>query len=373
MAGIPSRARVGRRVAIGAGAASLAAAAGVAEAQFILNSDAVKGTWVLQQTDSVAQFDSLMAGYLGSALNEANIVGFSQRVPWNVIDGDFTLLQRGYDAATSRGLKYAPRFMAGRHTPARIFNAPINCPYYLKDGTNEKVPRPFKTDGTPNTVFEAQWDAFVEQLENWCRARNIRELHLSWYGQDWAELNHGAQVRALPGYTYQNWLNGHKRLIDRALAHADAYLAVEFPFSGHGPLSSNTGSPAARDFADHVIASIGTCKPRFFAQANGWGPSSGGVMGDWGAPDAATEAAFDSDVWPEQIYRGQQMIQPYDYANWSTIFQQLYTNKATYCEVYAGSFYTTSNAPQPHLAQLRTQILNFKNHISAATPKPTGC
>src|SRR5687768_12602264 len=147
--GVPGRgAQMGRRAVVGAGlglAAAGVGVAGVAEAQFILDSDWLKGTWVLQQTDTVAQFDSLIAGYLGSALDEANIVGFSQRVPWNVIDTDFTLLQRGYDAATARGLKYVPRFMAGRHCPARIFNAPINCPYYLKEGTTEKVPRPFKT------------------------------------------------------------------------------------------------------------------------------------------------------------------------------------------------------------------------------------
>lgn len=368
-ASVLSSSQLGRRAVLEAGAAAtLAALLGPrpAAGAFITNADAVKGTWVLQQASSVAELDNAMAGALGRALSTPHIAGFSHRVTWESIDQDFSLLQRGYDIATARGLLYSPRFMAGRWTPERVFNA--GCPYYLKSGTNEKVPRPFTADGSPNTIFESEWNAFVGRLETWCRSRGVRLMHLSWYGQDWAELNHGAEVRALTGYTYARWLNAHQRLLGLGLTHADAYLAVEVPFSGYGPLSSNTGSPVARDLATYVLNSIGNCRPRFFCQANGWGPT-----GDWGAPTAETEAAFDSDVWPKQLYRGQQMIQPQDYDNWPGIFQQLYTNKATYCEIYPQSFYTNAGAPQPHLTQLQGEISRFKNHVLAATPVPPGC
>jgi len=366
---LETRMEVGRRTVLGAGVAAAAAALfkpAEAAGAFITNADAVKGTWVLQQVSSAAELDLLMAGALGKALSTPGIVGFSHRVTWASIDQDFSLLQKGYDIATARGLLYSPRFMAGRWTPQRVFNA--GCPYYLKSGTNEKVPRPFKADGTPNTVFEYEWNAFVGKLEAWCRNRGIRLMHLPWYGQDWAELNHGAEVRALQGYNYANWLNGHKRLMDLAFSHADAYLAIEFPFSGYGPLSRNTGSPVARDLANHVINTLGICRPRFFCQANGWGPT-----GDWGAPTAETEAAFDSDVWPKQLYRAQQMIQPEDYSDWPGIFQHLYTNDATYCEIYAPSFYDNAGNAQPHLWQLQNEITKFKNHVMAMTPSPAGC
>jgi hypothetical protein len=66
----------------------------------------------------------------------------------------------------------------------------------------------------------------------------------------------------------------------------------------------------------------------FFCQTNGWGPK-----GDWGAPTAQVEAAFDR-MWQKPICRGQQAIQPRDY-DWPKLFEKLYANRATYCEIYA--------------------------------------
>jgi hypothetical protein len=361
---------------IGRQAAAAPAATGPAPKLALIpgNSDAVKGTWVLQQTLNETELNNLLAGQLGLALDENNIVGFSHRVPWSAVDTNFDLLDAGYDAAASRGLQYAPRFMAGRWSPARIFNSPINCPSYPRPGTGEPIPRPFTTAGAANTIFEAQWDAFVDDLESWCRGKDVRLMHLAWYGQDWAELNHGIEVRSLTGYTYARWRNAHTRLIDLALTHADADLAVEFPLSGYGPLSSNTGSPGARDLADHAEAALGGCSDIFFCQANGWGQDHGvSGIGDWGAPNIATETAFDSDVWTTTLYRGQQMIQPFDYANWDDIYGVLYTNNATYCEVYAPSFFTAGGAAQPHLSDLRAEIAAFDTYVQSATPAPPTC
>ena len=138
--------------------------------------------------------------------------------------------------------------MAGRHTPARVFEA--GSPFYLRG--EEKVPVPFLPNGEPNTFFEAEYKKLVERLAAWCRKNGSPLLHMAWYGQDWAELNHGQEVRAAPGYRYENWLRAHMRLLDIAFETADAKLSTELPFSGHGPLTD-----AASRFADYVVSEIG--------------------------------------------------------------------------------------------------------------------
>ena len=60
-------------------------------------------------------------------------------------------------------------------------------------------------------------------------------------------------------------------------------------------------------------------------------------------------------------------------SSWPAIFQQLYKNNATYCEIYAGNFYDTNGNPRPHLADLRAQIAKFKSYAAKATPKPPAC
>ncbi|MBK7862712.1 MAG: hypothetical protein IPJ65_29705 [Archangiaceae bacterium] len=286
------------------------------------NARRISGTWVLQQIDSAAQLQSMLAGSLGDALDTPGVRGFSMRVAWSAVDQDFSLLNAGLKAARDRGLEFTPRFMAGRHSPARVFAG--GAPYYLKG--SEKVPAPFYADGRVNDVFEAAYDDFVGRLAAWCRQNGVHLLHLAWYGQDWAELNHGAEVRAAAGYTFERWQLAHDRLIDIGLKYATDALTVELPFSGYGPVTA-----AAAHFADHVVAAIGPSNPRFFCQSNGWGPS-----GDWGAPDASIEAQFDQ-VWSRQIFRGEQAIQPEDY-DWSVLYGFLRTNHATYAEVYTPSF-----------------------------------
>ena len=73
-------------------------------------------------------------------------------------------------------------------------------------------------------------------------------LHLAWNGQDWAELNHGKEVLALEEYSFDNWLRARLCLIYICLQVADDDLAVEFLFSGCGPLTE-----AASRFADYVV------------------------------------------------------------------------------------------------------------------------
>ncbi len=300
---------------------------------------AVSGTWVLQQVSSPAEWQRLQPD-LAAALSTPDMRGLSLRVPWRAIDSSFALLDAGRDLAKRRGVSFSARFMAGRHTPARVFES--GSPFYMHDG--EKVPIPFLPDGEPNNFFEAAYKDLATRLAQWSRANGSPLLHLAWYGQDWAELNHGQEVRSAPGYRYENWLRAHMRLIDIALELADRKLSTELPFSGHGPLTD-----VAMRFTDYVIDQIGGWDRRFFCQANGWGPK-----GEWGAPDEDTEAVFDR-VWAKPICRGLQMIQPQDY-DWPAVFRRLYQAKATYCEVYAASF------TLEHKKQLADEVHKFMTY-----------
>jgi hypothetical protein len=300
---------------------------------------AVSGTWVLQQAGSLQELERYKTT-LSTALVTPRLCGFSLRVPWKSIDADFSLLDAGLATARRYKLPVSVRFMAGRHTPARVFDA--GSRFYLRG--QEKVPVPFLPDGSPNTFFEAEYKKLVERLAAWSRKNGSPLLHLAWYGQDWAELNHGQEVRSAPGYRYENWLRAHERLLDIAFATADETLSTELPFSGHGPLTD-----AAQRFADYVVSELGGWNPLFYCQANGWGP-----RGEWGAPNDDTEAAFDK-VWTMRICRGLQMIQPQDY-DWTAVFKRLYDNKAAYCEVYAPSF------EKEHRRQLTDEIAKFMTY-----------
>ena len=299
----------------------------------------VCGTWVLQQAGSIQELER-NGPTISAALSTPRLRGFSLRVPWKAIDLDFALLDAGLALARRHKVPISVRFMAGRHTPARVFEA--GSPFYLRG--DEKVPVPFLPDGSPNTFFEAEYKRLVERLAVWCRKNGSPLLHLAWYGQDWAELNHGQEVRAAPGYRYEIWLRAHMRLLDIAFATADATLSTELPFSGHGPLTD----PALR-FADYVYSELGPLNPFFYCQANGWSP-----RGEWGAPNDETEAAF-RKVWAIRICRGLQMIQPQDY-DWAAVFKRLYDVKATYAEVYAPSF------EKEHRKQLADEIAKFMTY-----------
>lgn len=317
------------------------------------NAALVSGTWVLQQASSVRELEAARSQWIDTALQTPDLRGFCLRVPWRAIDGDLSLLQSGRAIARRHQVDYSIRFMAGRHTPTRVFDK--GCPSYAKrspQGAREKVPAPFTADGASNAIFEQEYEALVARLAQWCREQQVHLLHLAWYGQDWAELNHGREVRALPGYTFENWLRAHQRLVDIGLKYAGDGLAVELPFSGYGPCCE-----AAASLADHVIERIGPSRPLFFCQANGWGP-----QGDWGAPDPQTESRFD-EVWKRPICRGQQMIQPRDY-DWPVVFRKLYENQATYCEVYAPSF---SPERQSLLAE---EVRKFAAHCRKPPPLP---
>lgn len=279
-------------------------------------------TWVLQQVNSAAELINYKSK-IEAALALEGVRGLSIRFPWNKADKDFSILEAGKNITQNIGKELSIRFMAGRHTPSSILDI---IPTYTVNG--QRVPNPVATD---TSGFEGAWRAYIKKLIAWGKPAGVHLLHLSWYAQDWAELNNGAEVRAIPGYTQEKWLRSHERLIEIAAQYATLSLAVELPLSGYGPLSNG---PSAR-LADKIIHSVGENSNRFFAQANGWGPN-----GEWGAPSSTIEADFDK-IWDKPIKRGLQMIQPQDY-DWIKVFAHAYEVKASYVEIYLPSFNMTN-------------------------------
>ena len=293
------------------------------------------GTWVLIQVAGASQLSN-QSQWISDALTDFPTRGLSLRVPWNAMND--SLLDTGKAIADAAGKAYSIRFMAGRYTPQAVFDA--GSPSYMANGN--RVPTPFFSDGSPNTIFESFFEDEVAHLAAYCRSHGIHLLHLPWYGLDWAELNNGTEVRAAPGYSQSAFINAHERLIDIALRYAGDDLAVEFPMSGHGPLDQ-----VGAALTDHIVSVAGANSARIYVQSNGLGPN-----GDWGAPNQATEQSMDNAVWSRAVRRGEQMIQPGDY-DWAQVFANPIANHADYVEVYIESF-RGNNA-----AQLSAQIAAF--------------
>ncbi len=262
----------------------------------------ISGTWVLVQVMDLQQLQR-WSSTIANALHGYDVRGLSLRVPWNAMSDD--LLDRGKAIADEAGKAYSVRVMAGRFTPDWVFDT--GSPSYLKNG--EQIPTPFEADGSSNTVFESAYAGLVSYLADYSRTRGVRLLHLPWYGQDWAELNNGAEVRDEPGYSESAFIAAHERLLDIAIPFSGSDLAIEFPMSGYGPLQR-----VSRDLTEHIVAAVGPNSPRVYVQSNGLSPD-----GDWGAPDQAVEAQMDEAVFSQPVLRGEQMIQPQTY-DWSKVF-----------------------------------------------------
>lgn len=329
------------------------------------NAAALAGTWATQQVGghkvgygSAAEFDHLESRVIRPALRTPGVKGFSLRLPWFEIDRSYALVERGLALAREHQVEFSIRFMAGRYTPERLYEA--GCRALVVDGNGSfndrpgaamKVPVPFNEDGSPNVIFEREYEKAVAKLAGWCRANGVRLLHLPWYGGLWDEVYHSREIRALPGYSYANWLEAHRRLLDLGLSQAGPSLAVEFPFSGHGP-TADTGS----ELAAQVIARIGAVDDRFIFQANGWGP-----LGRWGSPDPEMEE-LKNRAFAFPVYRALQMIQPDDYPDWAGIYRRLHETSALYAEVYCPSF------TGAHAGDLAREVARFAEHIRIHGP-----
>ncbi len=109
----------------------------------------IAGTWVLQQTDSLEGLEIELSRSLSAALKTPHIRGFCLRVPWRAADRDLSLFEAGYRIARDHGVDYSIRFMAGRHTPQRLFDQ--GCRFYVVDW------------GAPTPQIEAAFDRVWEK------------------------------------------------------------------------------------------------------------------------------------------------------------------------------------------------------------------
>lgn len=326
------------------------------------------GTWVIQEVSSLTQLNSLRPK-IEDALALPGVVGFSVRFPWDAADISGTatthpILDKAREIASGKSKKLAIRFMAGAHTPTRVFDA--GAAWYQNGA--DKSPLPWDGPSGSHQVWLTEYNKYVGKLAAWSRANDVKLLHLSWYGQDWAELNLGAEVRggaSVPvnnsnpatsptGYTYNLWLAGHKELIDIGYAYAGADLSVELPMSGYGPVAG-TASPA---LADYIISKAGANSDRFFVQANGWNETQ-----EWGAPDTTTENQFRT-IWNKPVKRGLQMIQPDGY-DWTLVYGRLTAVSATYAEVYLPSFWQVPGPTAQYNHNTTARITQLESEINA--------
>jgi hypothetical protein len=287
--------------------------------------DANRGVWALQQVSSSAQLSNLRSR-ISQAVGTAGVTGFSLRVPWSVVDSSFTLLNEGRALAD----KFAPRVMAGKHTPLAKMGKTI-----VSGGVT--FPSPYT-----NTDFLRHYGDLIDRLATWCVANDVTLLHCSWYAKEWAELYRGPEVQA----DATSWLNGHKALIDAAIEAADGRVILEWPLSGHGPVQG-----LVDDLADHIVLRFGPNSPNAIVQGNGWDATR-----VWGAPTTTTEQQMDAAVLTKAVTFGVQSIrgvaQTGDNLDWNRGFPYARSKKAATAELYVDNLLDPAQRPAI-LAQLR--------------------
>jgi hypothetical protein len=268
------------------------------------------GTWVLQEVADKASLER-KARQIKAVLGKKGVSGLSLRVPWSTIDRNFRVLNKAAKLAKARHKKLSVRFMAGRSTPARVFNE--GAYYYTSGG--EKIPKPFSNSGRPgNPVFERNYKAVVKKLKVWSHGKRVKLLHLPWYGYQWAEIYNGSAVQSARGYSYHAWLKGHLKLLRIGMKFGTRKRPVEFALSGDW---GGQGA-AAGTIADKIVDIAGAWSRRVLVQGNG--------LGRWNAP--ATN---------RRVFHAKQMVDGGSY-DWADIYRTLRANDEAYVEVYLDSF-----------------------------------
>lgn len=265
--------------------------------------------WVLQEVTSKSQLLTVYRSQIANCKATVPAVGgFGLRIAWDNYLADKSIIDAGKMIADENGLDFSFRFMAGRHTPAAVLTQ-MGPNYTHTTPAGELFPKPFASDGSAgNPVFEAAFRALLEDLADWYDANDCHLLHNSWWAMDWAELNHGAEIRAAAGYSQAAWLDGHKRLVTIAAQVQAAHpgIVMEFPLSGYGPVTNanNPEQGLSAQIADHMASVFGANKRNLSIQANGWSNA-----GQWGTTPS-NDALFDV-CWSRPLARGVQAIQPW--------------------------------------------------------------
>lgn len=288
------------------------------------------GAWLLQQINTRTQWNTWLTK-MSQVLDEPSCVGLSMRMSWDAYEADPGILDLGYDLAVSKGKKFTIRFMAGEHTPSRVFASGAYS-FQSNLGTDQQprmatIPQPFAPDGTGgNPVFESNYEALVAQLAAWCRARGIRLMHSAWYGWKWSEFYNGSDLVARPGYSWENGaLEGHRRLkrIDRK--YADYGLAIEHSLSGH---AEDPAVDEWRDLITMLVSVFGPDSEALMTQGNNMNDQSSNL----GYPN------------PDLFHAKQSVSSTINTYNWDTIFDAYEDRGYSYIEIYTDQWFGGTSA-----------------------------
>jgi hypothetical protein len=282
------------------------------------------GTYSLIQTTSVAGLNATVA-----SLSTPGLKGLSVRVPGTALDPSLSIFTAAAALAKAHHIGLAIRPMAGTSTPAADLG---NSVKFAGGGLIPLSwgPTATPTSYQPNVPFETWYTALCAQLATFAVANGVLEVHLPWYGAQWAELYEGPEVVAAKGFSYANWLTGHERLIDIA-AHAllGKGFMVEFPLTGLGP--DVDGGPADNAIVKYIAGKYGQ---GIAVQSNNLTATS--RVGKWSIP------------------HGLQMYGVGDY-DWTAVYNTVKTSGALSLEIYYNSF-----APNlAHHSVLLAQVAAF--------------
>jgi hypothetical protein len=335
--------------------------------------NAVAGVWALKACSTVAQ---VQAADVQTALQMAGVRGFSMRVPWSVwwsngAPGDplglIAAAQTMVATYGQPGARLRLRFVAGTSTPADVLAA---CRSYVGDGSDPCItsglsaPVPFHTDGTVNSEFVALFTQEANWFYGQCLAVNAALASLPHWGDNFAELNNGAQLRGLTGYSYANWLTAHKALINviDAIYAANGFLIpYEHPLTGCGPLSG--AFPASNDIGAYLANLRGL---NTYVSAQGTGLNPWGV-GFWGTTSQATEILLRAG-YNNNVGHLAQMINPIAYTDtqWRQIINACISQRVIGLEVYVGAGFSGITAAR--VAEFNKYLTTARSASPTRTP-----
>lgn len=316
------------------------------------NSEWARGTWVVQQFADRAAFTS-KTSQLNSVLALPGCQGFSMRLPYKAYKADPALLDDGKDLADAFGKKFSIRTMSARYLDASTLAA-IPAEYKstgVYQGSTITYPMPYNksTGAAGNPVYEQRWrDEVVIPQAAWCRANDVRLLHLTWHGYAWAEVWHDYVLSGRsrttptippgPGYSWTAWLEGYRRVAAIGIDVAGEDLMVEFALSGflgETPLVGGKALQVGDELVKLLQAEAGvpanTIKSEMFCvQGNGMGKVNG-------AP--TRRAAYHA----KQMWNGTANPDTGAEYNWPLLYDALRANGETYLEVYLDSWFRAVN------------------------------
>jgi len=349
---------------------------------------AIAGVWALREfpTGSTMPVGSSAYNEGVAALQFSGVTGYCARVHVDQLsptNGSFvsTFLDQCMAMVNSvPNRKLAVRLIAGRYTPAYVFDTlgarSYPTPSDSNPSGNGRNPYACGTDkNTPNQPFVDWITELASDTKTWMLAQGAGKcplLHWSWFANAYSEFYHGPLLQS--DSTATQFVNASNALVDAAYALSDSNVAMSFGLSGTHTEDVQTG------VVNHMTSIAGDFSSQLYFTANGLDDS-----GDWGATTEATQDANTgmalSGVYNppagKRVSHGEQDINP---GNWSNAYRtgqvdQLIVNKSDFWEVYTVSG-TADGTPGPaftgsNAGFLQTQINRFVSTFGAVSSTST--